>query len=52
MLHGNPSWSYMWRECVPVLTACGIRVLALDWPGFGRSDKLLREEDVTSELQV
>ena len=38
-LHGNPSWSYLWRHMIPVFTAAGLRVLAPDLIGFGRSDK-------------
>ncbi len=38
-LHGNPSWSYLYRQMIPVFTAVGIRVVAPDLIGFGRSDK-------------
>ena len=38
-LHGNPSWAYVWRHMVPVFTAAGLRVVAPDLIGFGRSDK-------------
>ena len=38
-LHGNPSWSYLYRHMVPVFTAAGLRVVAPDLIGFGRSDK-------------
>ena len=38
-LHGNPSWSYLYRQMIPVFTAAGIRVVAPDLIGFGRSDK-------------
>jgi pimeloyl-ACP methyl ester carboxylesterase len=38
-LHGNPSWSYLYRHMIPVFTAAGLRVVAPDLPGFGRSDK-------------
>ena len=40
-LHGNPSWSYLWRKMIPVFTASGARVVAPDLPGFGRSDQPL-----------
>ena len=38
-LHGNPSWAYLYRKMIPVLTAAGLRVVAPDLIGFGRSDK-------------
>ena len=38
-LHGNPSWSYVYRHMIPVFTAAGLRVVAPDLIGFGRSDK-------------
>lgn len=38
-LHGEPSWSYLYRRMIPVL-AEKYRVIAMDWVGFGRSDKL------------
>lgn len=38
-LHGQPTWSYLYRKMIPVFTAAGGRVLAPDWFGFGRSDK-------------
>lgn len=42
-LHGNPAWSYLYRHMIPVFLAAGHRVLAPDMPGFGKSDKPLRE---------
>jgi pimeloyl-ACP methyl ester carboxylesterase len=38
-LHGQPSWSYLYRRMIPVFTAAGGRVVAPDLFGFGRSDK-------------
>jgi pimeloyl-ACP methyl ester carboxylesterase len=38
-LHGEPSWSYLYRRMIPVFTGAGHRVVAFDWLGFGRSDK-------------
>ena len=38
MVHGNPTWSYMWRKLIPSISA-GHRVLAMDLMGFGKSDK-------------
>ncbi|MGZ5271921.1 MAG: tRNA adenosine(34) deaminase TadA [Ramlibacter sp.] len=42
-LHGNPSWSYLYRKMVPVFLAQGHRVVAPDLVGFGRSDKPKKE---------
>ncbi len=38
-LHGQPSWSYLYRKMIPVFLETGARVVAPDWLGFGRSDK-------------
>lgn len=42
-LHGNPSWSYLYRKMIPAFTAAGQRVVAPDLIGFGRSDKPKKE---------
>jgi len=39
MLHGEPTWSYLWRKVMPPLLEAGHRCIAPDLPGFGRSDK-------------
>jgi haloalkane dehalogenase len=39
MLHGEPSWSYLYRRMVPVFAAAGFRAVAPDLVGFGKSDK-------------
>ncbi len=39
LLHGEPSWSYLYRTMIPLLTDAGHRVVAPDMIGFGRSDK-------------
>lgn len=39
MLHGEPTWSYLFRRMIPPLRDAGLRCVALDYPGFGRSDK-------------
>jgi pimeloyl-ACP methyl ester carboxylesterase len=49
-LHGNPSWCYLYRHMIPVFTAAGLRVLAPDLIGFGRSDKPADEAAHTFEL--
>ena len=38
-LHGEPSWGYLYRKMIPAFTAAGLRVVAPDFFGFGRSDK-------------
>ena len=38
-LHGEPSWSYIYRKMIPVFVGAGARAIAPDWLGFGRSDK-------------
>jgi haloalkane dehalogenase len=52
LLHGEPSWSYLYRKMIPILTAAGHRVIAPDFIGFGRSDKPVRREDYTYQLHV
>ena len=47
LLHGQPTWSYLYRTVVPVLVASGIRVIAPDTIGFGRSDKPANATDYT-----
>ncbi len=45
LLHGEPSWSYLYRKMIPVFVQAGYRAIAPDLIGFGRSDKLARQED-------
>ncbi|MBV9513872.1 MAG: haloalkane dehalogenase [Mycobacteriaceae bacterium] len=47
LLHGEPTWSYLYRKMVPPLAAGGQRVLVPDLIGFGRSDKPSRVDDYT-----
>ena len=47
LLHGEPTWSYLYRTMIPLLADAGNRVLAPDLIGFGRSDKPSRIEDYT-----
>jgi len=49
-LHGNPSWSYLYRHMIPVFTGAGLRVVAPDLIGFGRSDKPVAEGAHTWDL--
>lgn len=46
-LHGEPSWSYLYRHMIPVFVAAGARVIAPDFLGFGRSDKPVEDADYT-----
>lgn len=47
LLHGQPTWSYLYRHMIPPLVEAGFRVIAPDLVGFGRSDKPIRTEDYT-----
>lgn len=47
LLHGEPSWSYLYRSVIEPLAAGGMRVIAPDLVGFGRSDKPVSREDYT-----
>jgi haloalkane dehalogenase len=52
MLHGEPSWSFLYRKMIPILVAAGHRVLCPDLVGFGRSDKPTHREDHTYARHV
>ena len=52
LLHGEPSWSYLYRKMIPVLTAAGHRAVAPDLVGFGRSDKPAKREDYTYQRHM
>lgn len=45
LLHGEPSWSYLFRHMIPPLRDAGLRVIAPDLIGFGKSDKPVRKSD-------
>jgi haloalkane dehalogenase len=47
LLHGEPSWSYLYRQMIPSLLDAGLRTIAPDLVGFGRSDKPAAGEDYT-----
>ncbi len=51
-LHGQPSWSYLYRKMIPTLVGAGYRVVAPDLVGFGKSDKPIRREDYSYENHV
>src|SRR5271156_2012052 len=52
LLHGEPSWSYLYRWMIPVLADAGLRVVAIDLVGFGRSDKPASRDDYTYQAHV
>lgn len=52
LLHGEPSWSYLYRTMIPVLTGAGLRAVAPDLVGFGRSDKPSDRRDYTYRRHV
>ncbi len=52
MLHGEPSWSYLYRKMIPILVEAGHRAIAPDLPGFGRSDKPVERSDYTYQRHV
>ncbi len=52
LLHGQPTWSYLYRTVIPVLTGAGLRVIAPDHIGFGRSDKLVERTDYTLSRHI
>ena len=45
LLHGEPSWSYLYRHMIPPIIAAGFRAIAPDLIGFGKSDKPTRQDD-------
>ena len=49
-LHGQPTWSYLYRKMIPGLVASGYRVIAPDMFGFGRSDKPVEETVYTFDF--
>jgi haloalkane dehalogenase len=51
-LHGQPTWSYLYRKMIPIFTAAGQRVVAPDLVGFGRSDKPTRTTDYSYARHV
>ena len=52
LLHGEPSWSYLYRHMIPVLVDAGLRCIAPDLVGFGRSDKPTPRTEYTYERHV
>jgi len=52
LMHGEPSWSYLYRNMIPPLVAAGHRVIAPDLIGFGKSDKPAKKDDYTYAAHV
>jgi haloalkane dehalogenase len=52
LMHGEPSWCFLYRHMIPILTAAGHRVIAPDLVGFGRSDKPTETSDYTYARHV
>lgn len=52
LMHGEPTWSYLYRKMIPALADAGLRAIAPDLVGFGRSDKPARAADHSYRNQV
>jgi haloalkane dehalogenase len=52
LMHGEPTWSDLYRKMIPGLLAAGHRVIAPDLVGFGRSDKPTRKSDFSYNNHV
>ncbi len=52
LLHGEPSWCYLYRKMIPIIVAAGLRAVAPDLIGFGRSDKPVSRDDYTYQAHV
>ncbi|KKM91531.1 hypothetical protein LCGC14_1227620 [marine sediment metagenome] len=52
LMHGEPSWSFLYRHMIPILVNAGFRTVAPDLVGFGRSDKPSKQEDHTYAKHV
>ncbi|MEM7004776.1 MAG: haloalkane dehalogenase [Pseudomonadota bacterium] len=52
LLHGQPSWSYLYRHMIPPLAEAGYRVIAPDLVGFGKSDKPLEQSDYSYQMHI
>lgn len=52
LLHGEPSWAYLYRTMIPVIATAGLRAIAPDLIGFGRSDKPSERSDYTYARHV
>lgn len=52
LLHGEPSWSFLYRKMIPILVDAGFRVIAPDLIGFGKSDKPIKQTDYTYQRHI
>jgi haloalkane dehalogenase len=52
LLHGEPTWGFLYRKMIPILVKAGHRVIAPDLIGFGRSDKPTNRNDYTYQRHV
>ncbi|MBN1659108.1 MAG: haloalkane dehalogenase [Anaerolineae bacterium] len=52
MLHGEPSWSYLYRKMIPIFTQAGFRAVTPDLIGFGKSDKPASRRDYSYQNHV
>ncbi|MHA2424456.1 MAG: haloalkane dehalogenase [Candidatus Thorarchaeota archaeon] len=52
LMHGEPSWSYLYRKMIPPIVSAGYRVIAPDLIGFGKSDKYTRTKDYSYQMHV
>lgn len=52
LLHGEPSWSYLYRKMIPIIVAAGHRAIAPDLIGFGRSDKPAQKSDYSFQRHM
>ena len=52
MLHGEPSWSFLYRHMIPLFVNSGFRAVAPDLVGFGKSDKPMQQADYTYQRHV
>jgi haloalkane dehalogenase len=52
LFHGEPTWSFLYRRIIPLLTDAGYRAIAPDYPGFGRSDKPVDPEFYTYDRHI
>ena len=52
LMHGEPTWCFLYRKMIPLLTKAGFRVVAPDLVGFGKSDKPADRGDYSYERQV
>jgi len=52
LMHGEPTWSYLYRHMIPPITAAGLRAVAPDLVGFGRSDKPAQLTDLSYSRHV